>query len=308
MSRRWAWQGLVGLACLLLACGCSGSRNRTAASREGGGPVRLVPDPSFAGARITVVFADRSLRPEQCRFEWRRNGVPIPGSSGDALEPGSFARGDHIEVLVIVPGAEGAPGRRLQAGVDVVNSPPTVMQVEVRPVLTSGRAELTAVPEAVDADGDSLTFAYRWFRNGQPIAPDAGAILPMKGLAVSDQITVEVVASDGRSTSPPLRSEAASVDNQAPEFTSSPTTPAPTDSVFRYQAAASDPDGDALHYELVAGPPGMTMTPAGQVTWRLPTGTDRNGEYSISLRALDPKGAAATQRFSLRLTTSPAAR
>jgi hypothetical protein len=308
VSRRFAWQGVVGFACLLLACGCSGSRDRGAGSRDAGGPVRLVPDPSFSGARITVVFADRNVRREQCRFEWRRNGAPIPGSSGDALEPRWFSRGDRIEVVVVVPGAGGGPERRIQAGVDVVNSPPIVMRVAVRPVLSSGRAELTAVPEAVDADGDSLTYAYRWFRNGQPFAPAAGAILPMKGLAVSDRIAVEVVASDGQSTSPPLRSDAASVDNQTPEFISDPATPTPADSVFQYQAVASDPDGDPLRYELVEGPPGMTMTPEGGVTWRLPTGADRSGEYSVGLRALDPKGAAATQRFSIRLGTSPAGR
>ena len=308
MSRRFALQGLVGFACVLLVCSCSGSRERSTVPRGADGAVRLAPDPSFAGTRIAVVFADRNLRPEQCRFEWRINGRPIPAGSSGELEPRWFSRGDRVEVVVVAPGTGGAPERRIQAGVDVVNSPPTVMRVAVRPVLTSGRAELMAVPEAVDADGDSLTYAYRWFRNGQPFAPAAGAILPMKGLAVSDRIAVEAVASDGQDTSPPLRSDAASIDNQAPEFSSSPTTPAPADSVFQYQAVASDPDGDALRYELVEGPPGMTMTPEGRVTWRLPAGADRSGEYSVSLRALDPKGDAATQRFSIRLGTSPAGR
>ena len=226
MTRRFAWQGLVGFACLLLVCGCSGSRERGKVPRDAGGAVRLVPDPSFAGARIAVVFADRNVRAEQCRFEWRRNGGPIAAGSGDALEPRWFSRGDRIEVLVVVPGTDGGPERRFQAGVDVVNSPPAVMRVAVRPVLSSGRAELTAVPEAVDADGDSLTYTYRWFRNGMPFAPDAGAVLAMRGLAVSDRIAVEVVASDGESMSPPVRSDVASIENQPPEFISNPMAPA----------------------------------------------------------------------------------
>lgn len=308
MSRRFALQGLVWFACVLLVGSCSGSRERSTVPRDTGGAVRLVPDPPFAGARITAVFADRNVRPEQCRFEWRRNGDPISANSGDALDPHWFSRGDRIEVLVVVPGMGGGLEQRFRAGVDVVNSPPTVMRVAVRPALSSGRAELTAVPEAVDADGDSLTYAYRWFRNGLPFAPDAGAVLPMKGLSVSDRIAVEVVASDGESTSPPLRSDAASIENRAPEFASNPIPPAPSDSVFQYQAVATDPDGDALRYELAEGPPGMTMDPDGKVMWRLPTGAGHSGEYSITLRSLDPKGAAATQRFSIRLGPSSANR
>jgi len=123
----------------------------------------------------------------------------------------------------------------------------------------------------------------------------------MSGLAVSDRIAVEVVASDGESGSPPLCSDAASIENRPPGFTSSPTAPAPADTVFQYQAVASDPDGDPLRYELAEGPPGVTVDPGGRVVWRLPSGASRSGEYSITLRSLDSKGAAATQRFSIRL-------
>jgi hypothetical protein len=288
------------LACALALAGCSGAGD-DGGSGDPRGQVRLVPDPPFAGARVTVAFRDPGLRPERCRFEWRRNGDLISEATTSALEPSFFGKGDRLEVTVFAPGAKPGGARRLRAVAHVANTPPSLTRVTVLPSSASGQAELRATPQGLDADGDSLAYTYRWFRNGSRMARESGPALAVAGLALGDQIAVEVVARDGEADSPPLRSDAVRIENRPPQFVSAPGAPAPADSVFRYRALATDTDRDSLRYELVSGPSGMTVTPGGMVSWVLPPLTERGGEHPVSIRAVDAKGGEATQQFTLRL-------
>jgi hypothetical protein len=299
--RRPTFHGVAVIACAFVLGGCSAGGSGRQAAVHGDGQVSLSPDPAFAGAQIVVVFKDRNLRPEQCRYEWRRNGSVIPQASSNALEPASFAKGDRIEVTAVVPRTDPGSERRLRADVRVVNTPPTILRVTVVPATSSERAEFRAIPESLDRDGDSLTYAYRWSRNGRLMEAATGPSLPLDSLALGDQIAVEVVASDGESESPPVRGESAPLQNRPPRFTSQPAAPGPADSEFRYRAVASDQDQDPLSYELVSGPSGMAVNPDGNVLWTMPAGAGRRGEYAVTIRAADSRGGAATQQFTIRL-------
>jgi hypothetical protein len=306
--RRPAFQGVFAIACAFVFGGCSAGGNGRQAAVHGGEPIWLSPDPAFAGAQIAVVFKDPNLRPERCRYEWRRNGSVIPQASANALEPACFAKGDRVEVAVVDPGTGPGNERRLHANVRVVNTPPTILRVTVIPATTLDRAEFRAIPESLDRDGDSLTYAYRWLRNGTLIEAGTGPSLPMDSLAPGEQIAVEVVASDGESESPPVRGEAAPIQNRPPRFTSQPMSPDPADGVFRYRAVASHEGQDPLRYELASGPSGMVVNPDGNVFWTVPSGAGRRGEYAVTIRALDSKGDAATQQFTVRLNPPVAKR
>jgi hypothetical protein len=290
---------LMALVATLALGGCSAGTNGRPVATSGGERMRLAPDPAFAGAQIVVAFGDPSARLDRYRYEWRKNGAVIPETNAPTLEPAEFAKGDRIEVTALGPGA--GEDRRMRADVRVINTPPTITRVTVMPPATSDRAELCAVPEAIDRDGDSLTYKYRWFRNGRVIEGETGPRIPMASLALGERVAVEVVANDGESDSPPVRGETAPLQNRPPHFTSQPVVPGPADSVYHYQAVAIDEDQDALRYELVGGPPGMVVEPNGEVSWNIPKGTARGGEYAITIRAVDSKGAAATQQFTFRL-------
>jgi VCBS repeat-containing protein len=69
--------------------------------------------------------------------------------------------------------------------------------------------------------------------------------------------------------------------------------PAPT--VLRYQAQATDVDGDPLSYRLLAGPDGATIDPlSGLLTWNA-----RPGQYQFVIRVEDGHGGSADQSFIL---------
>lgn len=290
------WQMAAALALILGGCAAP----QGSSSGHAAGAMRLEPEPALAGSEIAAVFSDRTIDPQRCRFEWRRDGYVIEGATGPHLEPGSFAKGNEVKLTATVPGDANTPERQFTASVTVANTPPTITRVTLLPSSTSGQAQVVATPEVIDADGDAVRCRYKWFRNGSAL-PDTGAAIAIAGVKQGDHITVEAIANDGASDSAPVRSNDLPIDNRPPRFTSQPVAPGIKDDVFVYQAAAVDDEGDALTYDLVSGPPGMTMGPGGDLRWTLPTGTDRKGDFAVTIRVMDTKGGEARQQFMVKL-------
>lgn len=292
------WLAVAGM---LAIAGCSASPTAEVATGHHDDGIRLTPDPAHATARISVVLADANVMPSMCTYEWRRNDLPLRDAVGDGLEPTFFTKNDEISVVVTIADPKGGPARVLHADVKVVNSPPRVTSVSVLAGSAPGEPTVEARPQAIDPDGDTPTFTYRWFKNGQVIDGATNSTLPLKLAGRGSKLVCEVVAHDGEADSPPVKSEAMAVENRPPQFTSSPGAPAQTDVTFQYQAHADDPDGDPVKYDLVSGPSGMSVSPDGLVSWMLPTGDQRQGDYAARIRAKDPNGGEATQDFTVHL-------
>ena len=293
-------RGWMVIAGLWFLGGCSSSgTDRQASSPAKGMAAHLAPDPASAAMSISVVLSDPLIDPANCRFEWRRNGNLIAGATTNVLEPSQFAKGDRIEVVVSVPNAAGGSPTIAKAKVGVVNTPPKITRAELSITTDAGESHLHANVEGTDLDGDRLTYAYRWLLNGGTIDQATAASFPVNAHGRGDRIAVEVMASDGDTKSPPMTSVPYVMDNAPPQFSSQPMAPKPGDQAFQYQAVASDPDGDPLHYELSAGPQGMSIDPQGNVSWTLPS--PRTGAYPVRLLAIDSKGGQAIQDFTLQL-------
>ena len=82
--------------------------------------------------------------------------------------------------------------------------------------------------------------------------------------------------------------------NQAPHFTSVPTTRATLGRAWRYAAAAQDGNGDSVTYALLVAPSGMSLN-AGELVWT-PAAA---GTFDVVLRASDGRGGVARQSFSI---------
>ncbi|MEM7474531.1 MAG: putative Ig domain-containing protein [Planctomycetota bacterium] len=95
--------------------------------------------------------------------------------------------------------------------------------------------------------------------------------------------------------------------NRAPSFTSIPRFEAVLGNLYDYQAQASDPDGQALSFELLTAPDSMTINPTtGAVSW-LPLVAD-TGSHAIELQVSDGRGASAIQRYTLTVGSALANR
>ncbi len=90
-------------------------------------------------------------------------------------------------------------------------------------------------------------------------------------------------------------------DNTAPYFTSEEDTSAIAGDLYRYDAAATDPDSDSLTFDLPTAPVGMTVHPQlGIVVWQ-PT-LAQVGTRQVVLRVADGRGGVDLQSFQITVT------
>jgi hypothetical protein len=73
---------------------------------------------------------------------------------------------------------------------------------------------------------------------------------------------------------------------------------------YIYEMRALDPDGDPITFDLVEGPPGMSFDPETGVLFWLP-GPTQVGRHSVVLRASDPYGGTAVQKWQITVFGPP---
>lgn len=247
---------------------------------------------------VSVAQAAVSGCPAGVRYAWSVNGLPVTDVTGDKLTPEHFRRDDEVSLQATCKGSTAIAVTR------VTNSPPQVVKVGFRdPVVTAGK-DLTAVPEAVDPDGDTAEFEFQWIIDGNEV-PITAATLPGSYIKSGQQITINVTATDGIDRNTPYWGEPFIVAGAPPKFTSQPPQSFQV-LEYRYQARAVDPDGDRITYRLEEAPPGMTIDPnSGLVVWPITRGT--SGEFRVRIVAEDATGLFAGQEytFGLQKTEAP---
>ena len=149
---------------------------------------------------------------------------------------------------------------------------------------------------AIDPDADRLRFDLPVRPEGMAIDEETGRLRWLPG---TDQVglhDVIVRASDGRGLVDlqPFVVDVARI-NRAPEIESAPPVRGREGQQYEYLVRAQDADGDALTYQLLDGPSGMTLDPAtGVLEWNVaeetsPTALEfhKGGFVSTSLHVLD---------------------
>ena len=92
--------------------------------------------------------------------------------------------------------------------------------------------------------------------------------------------------------------------NNPPVITSTAVTSAAPGAAYSYPVTASDLNSDALAFSLTQAPSGMLISPNGLITWT-PTAAQL-GSQAVTVRVSDPGGLAATQSFTINVSTSTA--
>ncbi len=226
----------------------------------------------------------------------RETGITGPSFSLADVKPGQ-----RVALRVVAADAAGQGETRTSDPVTVVDRPPVIRSIRFAPEVPAPGAPLAAVVEAEDPEGDPVTFEYRWRVGDQPIDGIDAARLAGRHVTAGAHILVMVTPRDpylpGETSTSPVVIAA----NLPPTITSSPPE-RPDGAVYRYQAVATDPDGDALTFVLESGPPGMTIDPAsGRLEWSVPASVAAPFPVLVRLRADDGKGGRAIQQFTVQV-------
>ncbi|MGB0560174.1 MAG: Ig-like domain-containing protein, partial [Spirulinaceae cyanobacterium] len=188
----------------------------------------------------------------------------------------------------------------------VTNRPPELQSTP--PTSIRLGANYFHVLKATDPDGDALTYQFVQ-ENGNDVAP-AGMTIDSEGnifwqpdASQIDEHRVKVAISDGTDI---LEYEWTIdafnfAENRPPRITSIPEQQTNIERRYRYDATASDPDGDTLLWRLIEAPRGMVIDPlTGAVSWQ--PQSDQIGDHIIIIETIDPSGVASGQEFTLSVS------
>lgn len=181
----------------------------------------------------------------------------------------------------------------------------TVINVNDTPVINSAPIISTTEDQdyryqvvALDPDvGDQLSYRLTEAPLGMAISATGAVSWLPRQIDVGDHtVTITVTDLAGASVEQTFSLTVINV-NEPPVITSVAPVSVVAGDAYRYAVLATDEDGDPLTYHLVSAPAGMTLSPAGEITW-VPAQTDV-GDHPVTLLIDDGQGGSTQQSFAV---------
>ena len=258
-------------------------------SESGSYSLTIIPDNATRNSTLQVTAQGFKL--SDAKIEWLLNGYPTTSGSSPQFDAKETQKGDKVQVKAIVQGKE------LRSNIiEIRNAPPEITRVKILPEIFKPDDTLSVEVSGNDADGDEVTIAYEWTKNGEP----AGNSKRIETLVKrGDKISVKITPFDGKvngqvvilnreiKNMPPMI-----IEGNKSNFDGK---------IYTYQIKATDPDGDVLTYSLKVAPPGMTINSlTGLIQWDTPQ--DLNKKIPITVSVTDGNGGETSQSFTLEIT------
>ncbi len=266
----------------------SGSLQTSVSETAGSYSLDLTPLNATRSAPLYAV--PRGFNASDAKMEWFVNGMSVDSPSSFQFNTSETKRNDKVQAKAIVHGQEVWSNT-----VQINNAPPKISKVRILPDIDKPAKTLSVEAMASDADGDDVTIAYEWTKNGEPAGDGKQIGVPLKR---GDKVSVKITPFDGEAygRSVVLHRE---IINLSPIITESYKYIF-AGNTLTYQIKAADPDGDPLTYSLKSAPPGMTVDSAtGLVKWNVPP--DFKGKASFTVSVTDGHGGEATQSLSFEI-------
>jgi hypothetical protein len=184
--------------------------------------------------------------------------------------------------------------------VRTANAPPVLLPVGSKQAV-EGQL-LTFQLQAVDPDGDTLSFQAEGLPKGATLDPETGVFAWTLALNQSGEHEVKLLVTDGNASN----SETIAIDvansNQLPGFIPMVPQLGREGTEIRFTVVAGDPDAEAVALSVVDGlPEGAVFVPArGEFVWT--PGFDQAGEHVVTFAAQDPSGVPVTMDVPIRIT------
>ncbi len=187
------------------------------------------------------------------------------------------------------------------------NTPPTITGVP------SSVADVGVIyqfaPQALDAEGDSLTFSISnrpaWTRFDSASGQLSGT--PSAG-NVGTYSNIQISVNDGKATTllPPFAIQVRGPVNQPPRISGTPATSVQAGQQYSFQPAASDPDGDSLTYSITNRPTWANFSTATGRLSGTPNASNVGTYSNIRIRVSDGRETATLATFSIVVSAAPA--
>lgn len=188
------------------------------ATTESAPPTVVIDSPEdghvYTGAVVAVfsgTVSDDLDAPEKLAIRWAAGDLmlsetPADGTGHTTVQTDALGVGAHTVQLTATDSHGNTASAQVQI---VVNGPPSAAVVSILPASpkTTDALEATLTSEAVDPNGDEVTYDYVWSRNGLVTGLD-GATVPAAQTAKGQLWQVEVTGRDSYAAGPAATAEA----------------------------------------------------------------------------------------------------
>ena len=247
--------------------------------------------PANASRNSTVYLVAGGFNPSDAKIEWLVNGKVTTTPISSQFNALGTKKGDNVQARAIIQGKE-----IISNSVQIKNSLPEISYIKLLPEVFKPGDTLSVEVSGSDVDGDEVTIAYEWTKNGEPAGNSKRIEVPLKRW---DKVSVKITPFDGEAYGRPivLNKEIMNL----PPMINEDKTFHFDGTVYTYQVKATDPDGDLLAYSLKSAPQGMTINPStGLIQWHVPP--DFKGKSPITVSVTDGHGGEAIQSLTLEIT------
>lgn len=175
-----------------------------------------------------------------------------------------------------------------------------IESAQIRPLpfdVTTG----VTIEVSVAENRPDVSIEYHWLINGEENLFEKSTHLPGNLFKRGDMVEVEITpVTYAGERLPSIVSRPFEAMNAPPVITSEPPEEL-TESGFRYQVTASDPDGDPLIFKLESAPDTMAINASdGLIQWAFVTMPE--GVFPVIISVEDDHGGQAEQSFELQMT------
>jgi len=217
--------------------------------------VGLGPSPatetSTLTCSVTTASTDADGDTVTYAYTWKVNGSAV-GVSTSTLTGANFSHGDTV-TCTVTPTDGSVNGIAVTSNtVNVINTAPVLTSVTLTPSPAfEGSTMNCARGSASDADGDSISYTYRWTVNSATVSGQTSTTLTGTYFNKNDTVACLVTPTDGTNAGTEVASNPISISNSPPSLTSvsiSPSTLYTDTDAAAIPSGPFDPDGDAVTY------------------------------------------------------------
>lgn len=259
-------------------------------TRQDGGmqmSFQILPQEAMRGTVFFTVAPTIEL--QRGVITWTVNGAPVREVNAAQFKASDAMKGDVVQAVVKIH-----DNTYYSNSVTIMNSPPEIKTLKLLPEVFKTGDTLSVEATADDRDGDAVTVAYEWTKNGVIVGREARMPEAVKR---GDAVVVKLVPYDGTDYGVPIVHERI-ITNMPPsiqehvDYSFDGTT-------CTYQVRATDVDGDALSFKLETAVEGMAIDRVtGLLIWQVPISAQKKQTVHIAVE--DGNGGVA--RYSLNIS------
>lgn len=258
----------------------------------------VTPSPATRASSLSCTLegvADADSDSVTVSFKWTVNGATAATTSSN-LSPSLFVAGDTVS-------CSATPNDRLEDGTTVVsatvtvqNAAPVVGSVVLSPTSPVVSDTLSCqAKDVVDADGDTVSLAYQWYKGATVITGASASTLAASSLKKGDVITCVVTPTAASLAGAAQTSNAVTILNSAPTISSlllEPDAPTETSTLTCTPQNLVDADNDpitkAYRWTVNGTDIGVTSSTLTGASFK------RGDQVRCSLTATDSSNASVT--------------